>query len=100
MTEAIKNINTINAGSYGLEPSILDIIAADATCSFEYDIFPDILKKEMPFFAYTMKDEYWQDIGTPASYLKAHHDLLGGTVTGFEPERSTVYEAATKAQID
>jgi NDP-sugar pyrophosphorylase family protein len=93
--------NTINAGIYVLEPEILDIIAEDANRSFEYDVFPDILKRELPFFGYEMKEEYWRDIGTPASYLAAHHDFLSGRLTGFEIERPPLsYDVATRAEID
>ena len=98
--QAKLKINTINAGVYILEPSILDIIAKDINRSFEYDVFPDILKRELPFFAYVMKDEYWLDIGTPASYLKAHHDFLGGKITGFDAEIETISDVATRTEID
>ncbi|MEP6787178.1 MAG: NDP-sugar synthase [Acidobacteriota bacterium] len=93
-------INTINAGIYVLEPSILDIIAKDANKSFEYEIFPDMLKRKLAFYGYTMTDEYWLDIGTPASYLKAHHDFLSDRVPGFEPQTGAVSDVATHAEID
>ncbi len=93
--------NTINAGIYVLEPTILDIIAKDANKSFEYDVFPDILKRELPFFGYEMTSEYWRDIGTPASYLAAHHDFLSGKLNSFEIEKGIVSEdVATRAEID
>ena len=94
-------VNTINAGIYILEPAILDIIAKDANRSFEYDVFPDILKRELPFFGYEMTDEYWRDIGTPASYLEAHHDFLSGKLPFFEIEKGNVSDdVATRAEID
>lgn len=94
-------INTINAGIYVLEPEILDTIAEDANKSFEYDVFPDILKREMPFFGYEMTDEYWRDIGTPSSYLAAHHDFLSGKLTSFEIEKGSIPEdVATRAEVD
>ena len=94
------NINTINAGVYILEPSILDLIAKDTNRSFEYDVFPDILTRELPFYAYIMQDEYWLDIGTPASYLAAHHDFLAGKISGFELEKNTASDVATRSEID
>lgn len=95
------NINTINAGIYVLEPQVLDIIIEDANRSFEYDVFPDLLKREMPFFGYEMSGEYWRDIGTPASYLAAHHDFLDGKLHGFELEKTPVSDdVATRAEID
>ena len=94
-------INTINAGIYILEPTILDIIAKDANKSFEYDVFPDILTRGLPFFGYEMAGQYWRDIGTPASYLAAHHDFLSGKLNSFEIERSPVSDdVATRAEID
>ena len=94
-------INTINAGIYILEPEILDTITEDANRSFEYDVFPDILKRQMPFFGYEMSGEYWRDIGTPASYLTAHHDFLSGKLNGFEIEKGSISDdVATRAEID
>lgn len=93
-------INTINAGIYVLEPSILDIIAKGKNRSFEYDIFPDILKRDMPFFVYVLEKEYWSDIGTPSSYLDAHHDFLSGKISRFEFEKRGSSDVATTAVID
>jgi NDP-sugar pyrophosphorylase family protein len=93
-------INTINAGIYVLEPTILDLIPKGENRSFEYDVFPEILRREKPFYAYIMTHEYWRDIGTPASYLAAHHDFLNGTIKGFEVESPTNTEIATTAIID
>ncbi|CAN5535113.1 NDP-sugar synthase [soil metagenome] len=93
-------VNTINAGIYVLEPSILDLIAKDTNRSFEYDVFPDILSRDLPFFGYEMKGEYWLDIGTPESYLRAHHDFLAGKISGFEIERTNDSDVATRAEID
>jgi len=93
--------NTINAGVYVLEPSILDIIAEDTNRSFEYDVFPDILKRGLSFVGYEMTDEYWRDIGTPTSYLEAHHDFLSGKLASFEIEKAPISDdVATRAEID
>ncbi|MGQ0542611.1 MAG: sugar phosphate nucleotidyltransferase, partial [Blastocatellia bacterium] len=94
------NVNTINAGIYVLEPSILDLIPEGENCSFEYNVFPSILNQRKPFFAYVLKDEYWRDIGTPQSYLAAHHDFLIGRINGFEIDRSNRADIATAASID
>jgi mannose-1-phosphate guanylyltransferase len=97
--QAATSGNLINAGVYILEPEILTLIAKDASRSFEYDVFPEILEKGMPFFGYVMAD-YWLDIGTPANYLKANQDLIVGAVEGFELERVSESEVATRAEID
>lgn len=92
--------NNINAGIYVLEPSILDLIPKGENCSFEYNVFPDILSNKKPFFAYTIKNNYWRDIGTPASYLEAHHDFTNGKIKGFEIEKSNNADIATAAIVD
>lgn len=93
-------VNTINAGIYVLEPAILDLIPKGENRSFEYDVFPEIMGRKMPFFTYVLDSEYWRDIGTPASYLTAHHDFLDGTIKGFDLERSQHTDIATAAIVD
>ncbi|MEP6847533.1 MAG: NDP-sugar synthase [Acidobacteriota bacterium] len=94
------DINTINAGIYVLEPKILDLVPKGENRSFEYDVFPRILEKAMSFFAYTLENEYWRDIGTCSSYLAAHHDFLAGKIKGFEDEVPHAAEIATAAFVD
>jgi len=77
---------TINAGVYVLEPHLLKYIPEDEPFSFEYQLFPAILAAGEPFYAYTWTG-YWIDIGAPARYLQAHHDLLSGKVKSFQDER-------------
>ena len=80
-------INTINAGTYILEPKVLDFIPAGENYSFEYGLFPDLLKREEPFFAYVSGNEtYWLDIGTPQRYTQAHRDFAEGRIKNFAPE--------------
>jgi len=94
-------VNTINAGTYILEPRVLDFIPAGESQSFEYDLFPDLLRRNEPFFAHIPKATYWIDIGTPARYLQAHHDLLGNRVGRIQiRERRGEFDAATVAEID
>lgn len=92
--------NTINAGVYVLEPTILDLIAFGANSSFEYDVFPEILRQGRPFFAYIMEERYWRDLGNPESYLEAHHDFLDGKVRAFEIGKPKPSDVATTAMID
>jgi mannose-1-phosphate guanylyltransferase len=69
--------NTINAGIYVLEPSVLEHIPQGKPFSFERELFPSLLKKGEPVYA-VVSDQYWIDIGTPAKYLEVHRDILGG----------------------
>ena len=93
-------VKTINAGIYVLEPSILELIPQGENRSFEYNVFPEILTRKMAFFAYVMNEEYWRDIGTPVSYLAAHHDSLNGTLKGFEIDRTSSADVATAGIVD
>jgi NDP-sugar pyrophosphorylase family protein len=54
----------------------------------------------MPFYAYVMKGNYWRDIGTPESYLKAHHDFLSGKIKGFKAVKPNQSDIATAAIVD
>ncbi|MCY7376000.1 MAG: NDP-sugar synthase [Pyrinomonadaceae bacterium] len=90
----------INAGIYVLEPGVLDLIAEGENTSFEYNVFPDLLKAKKEFFAFVMNENYWRDIGTPPSYLQAHHDFLSGRIKNFEIEKSGEAEISHTAIVD
>jgi mannose-1-phosphate guanylyltransferase len=73
----------INAGTYLLEPAALAAIPAGRACSIEREVFPQLAASGRLFgFA---SSAYWRDIGTPASYLAAHHDVLSGAVRTESP---------------
>lgn len=67
----------INAGSYVLEPSMLDRIAPGVTTSVEDETFPRTLESGGALYA-LRSDSYWLDIGVPRQYLTAQDDLLSG----------------------
>ncbi len=68
----------INAGTYLLEPEVLERIPAGRACSIEREVFPS-LAGDGRLFGFP-SDAYWRDIGTPASYLAAVHDVLTGAL--------------------
>ncbi len=95
------SVNTINAGTYVLDPRLLDLVPAGENYSFEYGLFPDLLRRGESFYAHIPRDTYWLDIGTPTRYLQAHHDLLAGRITKLPPlERRGTFDSATVAEID
>ena len=95
------SVNTINAGTYVLEPRVLDFIPAGESYSFEYGLFPDLLRRGEPFYAHIPSETYWIDIGTPARYLQAHHDLLANRVSRLRiTSRRGDFDLATIAEID
>lgn len=74
--------NLANAGTYVLEPSVLDEIAPMARCSVEREVFPSLAARGTLFAL--ASDAYWLDAGTPEAYLRAHADLMQG-VRGTPP---------------
>ena len=67
--------NTINAGIYVLEPSVLGYIPKAEPYSFERGLFPTLLERKEAVLSFIL-DQYWIDIGTPQKYLEVHQDIL------------------------
>jgi len=68
--------NLINAGTYVLEPSVLERIPPGRRVSIERETFPAMVRAGRLFAL--ADDAYWLDTGTPAAYLQAHRDLVEG----------------------
>jgi mannose-1-phosphate guanylyltransferase len=69
----------VNAGTYVLEPEVLEYAPKGENYSFERGLFPALLEKGEPVFGFP-SSAYWLDIGTPQKYLKAHRDILEGKI--------------------
>lgn len=69
--------NTINAGAYIFEPSVLARIPRGVPHSLERALFPRMLEDDARLFGYVSRG-YWIDIGTVEKYLQVHLDILGG----------------------
>src|SRR5207245_10423085 len=67
--------NTINAGSYVLEPSVLGYIPKADSYSCGRGLFPTLLERKEAVLSFIL-DQYWIDIGTPQKYLEVHQDIL------------------------
>lgn len=83
--------NWINAGTYVLEPSVVDRIADGRRVSIERETFPALVADRSLFAL--RSDAYWLDAGTPAAYLQAQLDLVDGT-------RGAESAVAHSAQVD
>jgi mannose-1-phosphate guanylyltransferase len=79
----------INAGTYVLEPGVLEPWDRGVRVNIEREIFPTLIVDGAPVFGFT-SDAYWLDLGTPEKYLQAHADLLDGRVAG-EPAYPTPF---------
>ncbi len=71
--------NMINAGTYIMDPSLLQYAPANEFYMFERGLFPTVLQKGDAMFGYP-SDAYWTDIGKPQTYIDVHHDILMGKV--------------------
>jgi mannose-1-phosphate guanylyltransferase len=71
--------NEVNAGTYLLEPAILDLIPDGRMVSIERETFPLVVAGSRPLYAYTT-DDYWIDLGNPEAYMRAHRDVFEGTM--------------------
>lgn len=69
--------NLINAGTYVLEPSVIERIAGGRRVSIEREIFPSLVA-DRSLYALDDGGAYWLDTGTPAAYLDAQLDVLDG----------------------
>lgn len=66
----------INAGTYVLEPSVIDRIPGGRKVSIERETFPAMVEDGA---LYALQDDaYWIDAGTPQTYIQAQLDLIEG----------------------
>lgn len=67
-----------------MDPVIFDRIPKGRFSGTTTDVFPGMIEDGLPVYGY-VHDQYWIDIGQPASYLRVHRDLLDGTAPNFHP---------------
>jgi NDP-sugar pyrophosphorylase family protein len=91
--------NTINAGVYVLEPSVLRYMPKGEPYSFERGLFPTLLENKELVLSYVLNG-YWIDIGTPQKYLEVHHDILAGKFHSPRLSRNGNTNASSAAFID
>ena len=68
---------TVNGGVYVISRDSLKRVPFGANWSMERDFFPTLIKAGCRVYGFPLRG-YWLDIGSPANYLQAHHDLLAG----------------------
>jgi mannose-1-phosphate guanylyltransferase len=84
--------NTINAGIYIIDRTLIARIPEGRVVSIEREFFPALLGDAVPFFGW-VPDHYWLDIGNPEKYRQGQLDLMAGkllapiapTVSGDRP---------------
>ncbi len=71
--------DTVNTGTYILEPEVLKYLPANEECDFSKDLFPLLLGKGEPMYGY-IAEGYWCDVGHLDAYRAAQYDGLQGKV--------------------
>ena len=69
--------DTINTGIYVFNKEIFDHIPPGESYDFSKDLFPSLLKSNIPIFGYKTKG-YWRDVGNLDEYIEANMDALRG----------------------
>jgi len=99
---AALGIDTINAGTYVLEPDLF----ADypmGPLSFEKTIFPKLLEQEQLMAGFVWEG-YWMDLGTPAKYYQGNLDILLGkmpyNLKAIAEEKAAGVWVAPSANVD
>ncbi|MEM7726952.1 MAG: mannose-1-phosphate guanyltransferase [Cyanobacteria bacterium P01_A01_bin.45] len=67
--------DTVNTGTYILEPEVLDYLPENQECDFSKDLFPLLLEKGDPMYGYVAQG-YWCDVGHLEAYREAQYDGL------------------------
>jgi mannose-1-phosphate guanylyltransferase len=75
--QGTEKSNQVNAGTYVLEPSVLQRIPSGRKVSIERVTFPEIVADGGLYAMAT--DDYWIDAGNPSLYRRANLDLLDGS---------------------
>jgi len=68
--------NSINAGCYVFNRTVIDQIPLGKVVSVERETFPALVASGRPVFGYK-EQSYWLDVGTPAALFKGSRDAVG-----------------------
>jgi mannose-1-phosphate guanylyltransferase / phosphomannomutase len=71
--------DTVNTGTYILEPEVLDYLPVNQESDFSKDLFPLLLEKGEPMYGY-IAEGYWCDVGNLDAYRQAQYDALAQKV--------------------
>ena len=67
--------DTVNTGTYILEPEVLEYLPLKQESDFSKDLFPLLLAKGEPMYGY-IAEGYWCDVGHLDAYREAQYDAL------------------------
>lgn len=67
--------DTVNTGTYILEPEVLNYLPPQEESDFSQDLFPLLLEMDEPMYGY-IADGFWCDVGHLEAYREAHYSAL------------------------
>ncbi|MBW4632842.1 MAG: mannose-1-phosphate guanyltransferase [Iphinoe sp. HA4291-MV1] len=67
--------DTVNTGTYILEPEVLEYLPVNQESDFSKELFPLLLTKNEPMYGYIAQG-YWCDVGHLDAYREAQYDAL------------------------
>lgn len=67
--------DTVNTGTYILEPEVLAYLPPNQESDFSKDLFPLLLEKNEPMYGF-VAEGYWCDVGNLDTYREAQYDAL------------------------
>ena len=93
--------DTVNTGTYILEPEVLQYLPPNEESDFSKDLFPLLLAKDIPMYGF-IAEGYWCDVGHLDAYREAQYDALRGKVKldMAYPERSPGLWVGENTYID
>ena len=71
--------DTVNTGTYILEPEVLEYLPPNREADFSKDLFPLLLEKNLPMYGYVTKG-FWCDVGHLDAYRAAQYAALSHKV--------------------
>lgn len=71
--------DTINTGIYIFEQDVLDLIPFQQEFDFSKDLFPYMLKYNIPLYGY-IADGYWKDVGNLDEYILGQKDAVNNRI--------------------
>lgn len=93
-------VETVNAGCYVFDRSVIESIPSDRPVSVERETFPGLLASGARLQGH-VDASYWLDLGTPAAFVRGSADLVRGAVPSpalsGEPAEALVLDRARVA---
>ena len=91
--------DTINTGIYFFNKEIFAHIPEGESYDFSQDLFPKLLKNNIPIYGYKTKG-YWRDVGNLEEYIEANMDTLKGKLSYIKARDSNGNCISKNSKID